>query len=326
MALQIPEPGVPRAGSCRSAIEPGRGQPDHLVRAGDGAAVHAAGQRSISALANWLGDTDDAVRLVTVRELLGGAPWFDTTLPRIGAPEPLVSHWSRLIDAPLAVLMLLFRPLLGVARRRDRHAHGVAGAAVLCPAADDLQEAFRRRGALGGGFRGGAAVAVGDAARAVQAGPHRPSQRADPMRRRRVDVPGAQPGGGAHRLDRWRADRPRPRRRLRGDRPGGAGARPGRRRRAVGGTWRWRRRARRHGCGGCTAGGPRYDRAAHRAGSSFIAMRCRSICRCSPVAARWACGPRSVCRTTWAPAGASGSRGCVRHSARCSMASWSRPA
>jgi hypothetical protein len=68
-----------------------------------------------SALANWLGDTDDAVRLVTVRELLGGAPWFDTTLPRIGAPEPLVSHWSRLIDAPLAVLMLLFRPLFGVA-------------------------------------------------------------------------------------------------------------------------------------------------------------------------------------------------------------------
>jgi hypothetical protein len=67
-----------------------------------------------SALANWLGDTDDAVRLVTVRELLGGAQWFDTTLLRIGAPEPLVSHWSRLIDAPLALLMLLFRPLLGV--------------------------------------------------------------------------------------------------------------------------------------------------------------------------------------------------------------------
>jgi hypothetical protein len=66
-------------------------------------------------LANWLGDTDDAVRLVTLRELLGGAPWFDITLPRIGAPKPLVSHWSRLIDAPLAVLMLLFRPLFGVA-------------------------------------------------------------------------------------------------------------------------------------------------------------------------------------------------------------------
>ena len=36
---------------------------------------------------------------IAVRELLAGAPWFDTTLPRIGAPEPLLSHWSRLIDA-----------------------------------------------------------------------------------------------------------------------------------------------------------------------------------------------------------------------------------
>ena len=56
------------------------------------------------------------MRLVTVRELLGGAPWFDTTLPRIGAPEPLVSHWSRLIDAPLAMLIGRLSPLLGPER------------------------------------------------------------------------------------------------------------------------------------------------------------------------------------------------------------------
>src|SRR5690242_21802556 len=67
-------------------------------------------------LSDWLGDTDDAVRLVTVRELLGGAPWFDTTLPRIGAPEPLVSHWSRLIDLPLAALIGTLTPLLGPER------------------------------------------------------------------------------------------------------------------------------------------------------------------------------------------------------------------
>jgi len=60
-----------------------------------------------------LGDTDDATRLVSVRELLAGARWFDTTLPRIGAPEPLVSHWSRLIDAPLAAMIAVFAPLLG---------------------------------------------------------------------------------------------------------------------------------------------------------------------------------------------------------------------
>jgi hypothetical protein len=67
-------------------------------------------------LSDWLGDTDDAVRLTTVRELLGGAPWFDTTLPRIGAPEPLVSHWSRLIDLPLAALIGGLTPLLGADR------------------------------------------------------------------------------------------------------------------------------------------------------------------------------------------------------------------
>jgi hypothetical protein len=67
----------------------------------------------VDALVEWLGDTDDAVRLVSVRELLHGAPWFDTTLPRIGAPEALVSHWSRLIDLPLAALITIFEPLLG---------------------------------------------------------------------------------------------------------------------------------------------------------------------------------------------------------------------
>jgi hypothetical protein len=59
-------------------------------------------------LVTGLGDSDDATRLVTVRELLAGAPWFDTTLSRLGAPEPLVSHWSRLVDAPLALLISLF--------------------------------------------------------------------------------------------------------------------------------------------------------------------------------------------------------------------------
>src|SRR4029453_8251528 len=65
-------------------------------------------------LSDWLGDPDDAVRLISVRELLAGAPWFDTTLPRIGAPEPLFSHWSRLIDLPLAGLIRAFMPFLGV--------------------------------------------------------------------------------------------------------------------------------------------------------------------------------------------------------------------
>ena len=64
-------------------------------------------------LSNWLGDPDDALRLATVRDLLAGAPWFDTTLPRVGAPEPLVSHWSRLIDAPLAASIGALSPFFG---------------------------------------------------------------------------------------------------------------------------------------------------------------------------------------------------------------------
>lgn len=65
-------------------------------------------------LTEHLGDSDDATRLVSVRELLAGAPWFDTTLPRIGAPEPLLSHWSRLIDLALASGIVVLSPLLGM--------------------------------------------------------------------------------------------------------------------------------------------------------------------------------------------------------------------
>ena len=44
---------------------------------------------------------------------MAGAPWFDTTLPRIGSPEALVSHWSRLIDLPLAILIGALSPIIG---------------------------------------------------------------------------------------------------------------------------------------------------------------------------------------------------------------------
>lgn len=56
-------------------------------------------------------DTDDAMRLVEVRDLLGGQDWFDTTQHRLNAPFGASIHWSRLIDAPLAGLILLLSPL-----------------------------------------------------------------------------------------------------------------------------------------------------------------------------------------------------------------------
>ncbi len=103
-------------------------------------------------LSDWLGDTDDAVRLVTVRELIGGAPWFDTTLPRIGAPQPLVSHWSRLIDLPLAALVVTLTPLLGP--EPAELATRIVWPALLFFALALIvaREAHRRAGAVGAAF------------------------------------------------------------------------------------------------------------------------------------------------------------------------------
>jgi len=56
--------------------------------------------------------TDDAMRLVEVRDLLAGQGWFDLTQYRLDPPG-IAMHWSRIVDAPLAMLILLFRPLLG---------------------------------------------------------------------------------------------------------------------------------------------------------------------------------------------------------------------
>ncbi|HUS96079.1 MAG TPA: hypothetical protein VMX97_04995, partial [Hyphomicrobiaceae bacterium] len=60
-----------------------------------------------------LGDTDDATRLIEVRRFLAGAGWFDLSIPQYGSPEILISHWSRLIDVPLAAMIAIFTPFLG---------------------------------------------------------------------------------------------------------------------------------------------------------------------------------------------------------------------
>ena len=55
-----------------------------------------------------LASPDDAMRLVQVREFLAGASWFDPTQTRIGLGAGYLTHWSRLIDAPIALLMGMF--------------------------------------------------------------------------------------------------------------------------------------------------------------------------------------------------------------------------
>src|SRR5579872_5096203 len=57
--------------------------------------------------------TDDAMRLVEVRDLIGGQGWFDLFQHRMDPPG-LSMHWSRLIDAPLGALILVLKPLLGI--------------------------------------------------------------------------------------------------------------------------------------------------------------------------------------------------------------------
>lgn len=61
------------------------------------------------------GDPDDALRLLQVRDLLAGQSWFDVHQYRIAAPEGVAMHWSRLVDMPIAGMILLLRPLLGTA-------------------------------------------------------------------------------------------------------------------------------------------------------------------------------------------------------------------
>ncbi len=53
-------------------------------------------------------DTDDALRLAQVRTLLSGGGWFDPLIPSIG-DGGLHSHWSRLLDLPIAGLILAAR-------------------------------------------------------------------------------------------------------------------------------------------------------------------------------------------------------------------------
>ena len=60
-----------------------------------------------------LPDSDDAMRLVGVRDLLSGQAWFDSTQHRYLPPGGASMHWSRLIDGAVAGLILIFRPVAG---------------------------------------------------------------------------------------------------------------------------------------------------------------------------------------------------------------------
>jgi hypothetical protein len=86
-----------------------------------------AGWENIQTREGW--DPDDQLRMVQLRDFLGGQSWFDTMQYRLNPPDGAPMHWSRLVELPLAAMVLLLTPLLGSAG-----AEMAAGAAVplLC--------------------------------------------------------------------------------------------------------------------------------------------------------------------------------------------------
>ena len=72
-----------------------------------------------------LSDTDDNLRFAQVRDLLAGQGWYDLRQHRIDPPAGISVHWSRLVDLPIAGLMLILRPIVGVLEA-DRWACAIA--------------------------------------------------------------------------------------------------------------------------------------------------------------------------------------------------------
>ena len=60
-----------------------------------------------------LGDTDDNMRIMQVRGLLHGQGWYDLRQHHLNPPIGASIHWSRLVDLPIAGLILGLRPFLG---------------------------------------------------------------------------------------------------------------------------------------------------------------------------------------------------------------------
>ena len=82
-----------------------------------GLCVVLAAGRSLSgwaALSSYsLPDTDDVMRLVQIRDWLGGQGFFDLSQYRLGGAGGTPMHWSRLGDMGPAAIILAARPILG---------------------------------------------------------------------------------------------------------------------------------------------------------------------------------------------------------------------
>lgn len=59
-------------------------------------------------------DPDDAMRLAQVRDWVAGQAFWDVSQHRVNPPVGGPMHWSRIVDMPIAGLILLLRPIFGV--------------------------------------------------------------------------------------------------------------------------------------------------------------------------------------------------------------------
>ena len=90
-----------------------------------------------------LGDTDDNMRLAQVRALLNGQGWYDLRQYKLNPPGGFDIHWSRIVDLPIAGLILLLQPFVGVAQA-ERLACGIAPILPLAIAMLGIAATVRR--------------------------------------------------------------------------------------------------------------------------------------------------------------------------------------
>ncbi|CDX23208.1 GtrA family protein (fragment) [Mesorhizobium sp. ORS 3324] len=83
-------------------------------------AIHAIS--GFPTIADLGADNDSMLRLVEVRDLLAGQGWFDLHQYRMGLDGGFVMHWSRLIDTPIALIILAFHALGAGAAAAERAA------------------------------------------------------------------------------------------------------------------------------------------------------------------------------------------------------------
>lgn len=114
-------------------------------------------QMYVGKLGSALGDTDDATRLMMVRQLLrGGGWWSGQHLMRFQPPVGVYMHWSRLLDGGIASLDVMFRLVLSAADA-DLATRFLWPLLWIFPAAAAVMLIARR---LGLGLLGNAAVIV----------------------------------------------------------------------------------------------------------------------------------------------------------------------